>query len=136
MTTADAIKQLQTEHDLIANERDLDGSQFAPALLEALAMAIEVMQGDGDTISRKMAIDGLRKLRPRMIDTYEKDGDTFLKVRACDVNDMLEGLPSAQPEVIRCKDCKHRNEYGHWIGCPILNTDDDNYCSYAERRTE
>lgn len=43
MTTADAIKQLQTEHDLIATERDLDGSQFAPALLEALAMAIEVI---------------------------------------------------------------------------------------------
>lgn len=51
-----------------------------------------------DLISRQAAIDGLSKLRPRMIDTYEKDGDTFLKVRAYDVNDMLEGLPSAQPE--------------------------------------
>ena len=44
MTTTEAIKELQTEHDLIVNERDLDGSQFAPALLEALAMAIEVLK--------------------------------------------------------------------------------------------
>lgn len=44
MTAKEAIKQLQTEHDLIAGERDLDGSQFAPALLEALAMAIEVLK--------------------------------------------------------------------------------------------
>ena len=57
-----------------------------------------------DTISRQAALDGLSKLRPRMIDTYEKDGDTFLKVRACDVNDMLEGLPPAQTEIILCKD--------------------------------
>ena len=44
MTTTEAIKQLQTEHDLIAHERDLDGSQFAPAFLEALAMAIEALE--------------------------------------------------------------------------------------------
>lgn len=51
-----------------------------------------------DLISRQAAIDGLSKLRPRMIDTYEKDGDVFLKVRACDVNDMLKGLPSSEPQ--------------------------------------
>ena len=44
MTTQEAIKQLQTEHDLIAGEHELDGSQFAPALLEALAMAIEALE--------------------------------------------------------------------------------------------
>lgn len=53
---------------------------------------------DGDTIYRKAAIDGLNKLRPRMIDTYEKDGDCFLKVRVSDVNEMLEALPSAQSD--------------------------------------
>lgn len=44
MTTAEAIKELQKEHDLIAGERDLDGSQFAPALLEALDMATEALE--------------------------------------------------------------------------------------------
>lgn len=40
-----------------------------------------------------------------------------------------------QPEIIRCKDCRWRNDGGHWLGCSVLNTDDDNYCSMAERRT-
>lgn len=50
MTTTEAIKQLQTEHDLIAGERDLDGSQFAPALLEALAMEIEALKAQDMTL--------------------------------------------------------------------------------------
>lgn len=59
-----------------------------------------------DLISRQAAINGLDKLRPRMIDTYERNGDCFLKVRACDVNDMLQSLPSAQPEP--CEDAISR----------------------------
>lgn len=38
-----------------------------------------------------------------------------------------------QPEIITCKECRWRNDFGHWLGCPVLNVDDDNYCSYAER---
>ena len=36
-----------------------------------------------------------------MYDTYEKDGDPFLKVRAQDVHDMLESLPSVEPQISR-----------------------------------
>lgn len=43
MTNEQAIAELQKEHDLIQSEHDLDGSQFAPALLEALAMAIDAL---------------------------------------------------------------------------------------------
>ena len=50
MTAKEAIKQLQTEHDLIAQEYDLDGSQFAPAFLEALAMAIEALKAQDMTL--------------------------------------------------------------------------------------
>lgn len=56
-----------------------------------------------DTISREAALDGLSKLR--MIDTYEIDGDPCLKVRAVDVDEMLQNLPSAQPE----------RKKGHWV---------------------
>lgn len=42
----------------------------------------------------------------------------------------------AQPEIIRCKDCKHLFEDN---GCPLrtwrTHTEDD-FCSYAERRTD
>ena len=48
----------------------------------------------------------------------------------------LKNLPSAQTEIIRCKDCKHLFEDNK---CPLrtwwTHTEDD-FCSYAERRTD
>lgn len=47
-------------------------------------------------------------------------------------------MPSSQPEIIRCKDCKWFGE----IGCAISIVDDsdkpteDDFCSFAERRTD
>ena len=63
----------------------------------------------------------------------------------------LENLPSAQPEIIRCKDCKHKpvlDEDGDpefpTERCPCQCDDyyyswipkDDWYCANAERRTD
>ena len=54
--------------------------------------------------------------------------------------DVLEKLPSAQPEIIRCKDCKNSE---HWYRdkrrCFLWAEDgigvfDDGFCSYAERK--
>lgn len=49
-------------------------------------------------------------------------------------------LPSAQPEIIRCKDCKHYE--GGWY-CSIWNNSpgfpmvtEEGYCDLAERRTD
>ena len=53
-----------------------------------------------------------------------------------------EPLPSAQPEIIRCKDCKWgaQDEVGRWfcrsLGCQIGNEDGSGYCADAERRTK
>ena len=49
----------------------------------------------------------------------------------------LMGLPSAQPEIIRCRDCEH---YDPGYAC-CRNNDtfpwsEDDYCSNAERRTD
>ena len=58
------------------------------------------------------------------------------------INKLRESL-STQPEIIRCKDCKHRDKYGcckHWKGLAMgdiqIATDDNDFCSQAERRTE
>ena len=71
----------------------------------------------------------------------------------------LAKLPSAQPEIIRCKDCKHWRQQTNYQGSPLsfgfcesddmwrslygetyevahIDTDDDFYCGYAERRTD
>ena len=51
-------------------------------------------------------------------------------------NDIMR-FPSAQPEIIRCKDCKY-NASSHKCLQPdsfFLVPVDDFYCGYAERRT-
>lgn len=65
---------------------------------------------------------------------------------------VLEKLPFAQPEIIRCKDCKNQEKFfqkdgrrkdgGYYIyGCSLAEGYshvclDDDYCSRAERRTD
>lgn len=48
----------------------------------------------------------------------------------------IKDLPSAQPEIIRCKDCKHLFDDNK---CPLrtwwTHTEED-FCSYAERKTD
>ena len=49
------------------------------------------------------------------------------------VCDRIKRLPSAQPEITRCKDCEH------WTNddCPFAwGKVEDAFCSYAERRTD
>ena len=61
---------------------------------------------------------------------------------------LIRNFPSAQPKIIRCKDCKHFTRDipcvgGHYDGCDewtdngneIMVAEDD-FCSYAERREE
>ena len=51
--------------------------------------------------------------------------------------DRIKALPSAQPEIIRCKDCKY---YMRPHGCGNIDgmatAQEDGHCSYAERREE
>ena len=52
----------------------------------------------------------------------------------------IEKMPSAQPEIIRCKDCEYgeQDEVGRWfcrsLGCQIGNEDGSGYCADAERK--
>ena len=73
------------------------------------------------------------------------------------LNIAIEALQ--QPEIIRCKDCKHWRQQTNYQGAPLsfgfcesddmwrslygetyevshIDTDDDFYCGYAERRTD
>ena len=72
----------------------------------------------------------------------------------CDNLESIQNLPSAQPEIIRCKDCKHRpvdGEDTQGFGvefpdemCPChcedgwynWRPDDEWYCANAERKDE
>ena len=77
-----------------------------------------------DSISRQAAIDAF---------TYKWDG------MVTSVFDVLKELPSAQPEIIRCKDCRWylEDEYGGW--CTEVHespAEENGYCNYAERKTD
>lgn len=88
---------------------------------------------DKDTVYRQAAIDALAK---------ELKG-VFVEYR--DIAEKLIGkLPSAQPEIIKCKDCLHwvrtcgDNQWGlgdcdvfdkHLVMC-------EGYCAWAERRSD
>lgn len=92
-----------------------------------------------DLISRQAAIDGF----------YEMASDIDHLCTVGDYISFLESLP-AQPEIIRCKDCKHFHYDMPYViqGIPVLGhevcdfwgdgckTDENGFCSYAERRTD
>ena len=83
-----------------------------------------------DLISRAVAIDDLHTKDPSMI------WDT------ADVEVWVDALPSAQPEIIRCKDCKYSSPnmvYGCRLERYSYHDDSvrmysEDFCSKAERR--
>ena len=81
-----------------------------------------------DCISRQAAIDLLKQMR--------KDGN-MIPWEGKDVFARIRKLPSAQPDIIRCRNCKFASgdsricmQFGH---SPIGELD---FCAWAERRTD
>ena len=70
--------------------------------------------------------------QPKELDTLIKDlEDEHMKLRE---------MQKAQPEIIRCKDCKH-NPNLSWFGCPMSHLSEAQrpetaWCWKAERRTD
>lgn len=95
-----------------------------------------------DSISRQAAIDALNSLQKfSLIDS--KGCLHGVGVRLKFAVQKFEQLPSAQPEIIRCKECKHnvgvRDNTGfyeydivcdYWESDGLYSTD---FCSYGER---
>lgn len=98
-------------------------------------------------IDRQQAIDALKE-------AFNPSITNFVKAKMA-----IDNLPSAQPEIIYCKDCvKHNKGLGNyevhpdgsttWIwkdsACPLVSWRDKahghefdyQFCAYAERRTE
>ena len=85
-----------------------------------------------DLISRQAAIDAMEESKRIYVDR---------RVIIGKMQDIVSNLPSAQPEIIRCKDCRYYQDNNG--GYPHMNCkwdasetpDADDYCSAAERRT-
>ena len=100
-----------------------------------------------DLINRQAAIG---KCKARLYETamnnigYKCDADEVLRdIAEHRIGIWLGELPSAQPEIIRCRDCKYMTEHYDTDGnvpywsCSEWDsgTDYDGFCHYAERRT-
>ena len=98
-----------------------------------------------DAISRQAAIDALNE----QIEQCNKALGSFgislkdeyaIKVERATLKaykEQLENLPSAEPEIIHCKDCKwwERESVceGHCHEIDLHNVDEDHYCGWAEK---
>ena len=88
-----------------------------------------------DLISRQAAIDAVKKL------AYP---DGYIDEPFEHVTDALRVLPSAQPEIIRCRDCKHSDWYKTIDGLSFCycmehgshGNGENDFCSRAERKEE
>lgn len=89
-----------------------------------------------DSISRQAAIVQL---------SHNKTGDDDCDVVIQNDIETIKALPSAEPEIIRCKDCKHWTQSmgkmnGYGLGrCDFHDADlvaCNGFCYWAERRTD
>ena len=88
----------------------------------------------GDCISRTRAVDALRDY---LVGKRCPDDGT-LTCRLIE-NEVINKLPSAQPEIIRCKDCKHSRFFDPCFYCYEMGGEiivpENGFCFKAERRT-
>ena len=106
-----------------------------------------------DLISRKAAIEVIDAVFP--VDPMKTEYAQGIACGAALAKTYVEQLPSSQPEIIRCKECKHWMPYDWmfsevWrskdiddysedeIGCAYcdMNMGANDFCSRGERRTD
>ena len=100
--------------------------------------AIDLTDGEGnmknDVISRQAAIDALWEIRKEEV----ADGRRFKN--HCSLStavDVIRDLPSAQQEIIHCRDCRKYLRLGCPMGITVFDAPDpDGYCYKVERRTD
>lgn len=88
-----------------------------------------------DVIYRQAAIEVIDAVFP--VDPMKSEYAQGIACGAALAKTYVEQLPSAQPEIIRCKDCKHwRFDHTcreHSLVSPMMANE---FCSRAERRTD
>ena len=89
-----------------------------------------------DLISRQAAIESIRECAEAAHSMHDWDMEQgYLNAIEC-----IEEEPSAQPEIVLCKDCKHKGTKNcvanAWTTIFGVMVKDDFYCGLAERRTD
>ena len=103
------------------------------------ALGTNLAEVGTDSISRQSAIDAFNTNLNELVVGGEENAKT-VENYLNRVLDKIKCLPSAQPEIIRCKDCKYADYMddvkAFWCseGGRGKTVALDDFCSYAERR--
>ena len=125
--TIELLEELKTKDPFDRYEKQNIGIDWA---IDAVKAASSVLTCE-DAVSRQAAIELAMQYCP------DDDGSCSKADRDIrELLDDLENLPSAQPEIIACGDCKHwichDRRCGYWNhGVKPLD-----WCCHAERRTD
>ena len=88
-----------------------------------------------DLINRKTVINGLDYIITELDKLIEEDPLNaeyhHTKKQVEEIKNGVQNLPTEQPEVIRCKDCKYNGECSIQF---VANADDKFFCGAGERR--
>ena len=121
---------------------DSDKPKPTSSKTEQVDHTAEVSRKVDRIVSLQAAIDAVKKNTFRLVFSEEQNYEGHVAWSAEVVySDVIEGalleLPSAQSEIVRCKDC---TRYEKKRGCNLvegLNIATENcFCNYGERRTD
>lgn len=85
-----------------------------------------------DLIDRQMAIQKMRDLYSEDLDAY---GVEIPEMFDCDrAIEALQNLPSAEPEIIYCKDCDQYNPEAQFCDLVQFNFLPEGHCSWGRRK--
>lgn len=73
--------------------------------------------------------------RQKAIDVLKRDEALVRAFGYQHAIEAIQALPSAEPEIVRCKDCKYYNPIGVCIEMSSAVCE-DSFCCWAERRTD
>lgn len=132
----------QFRHDPIDHKRDIEALPSAQPETEERTAEPAQKVPNGDLVSRKAAIDALNEYFARIGKLKRRgltEGEKAIRLGTLGA---IKILPSAQPEIIRCKDCKYSEHWyrdkrrcflWHETGIDVF---EDGFCNYAERRDD
>ena len=89
-----------------------------------------------DLISRQKILKHIEKIRQgvQMMDDTRRASILMNGMYLCEK--AVRNQPSAEPEIIRCRDCKHHDGIRCFRWNSTIITGFDDFCSNAERRTD
>ena len=121
--------------DLISRQAAIDAAALSAA--EWDGMYVQDINGRIREALEKLPSAQSEPIKINIDDFNKEDLERFKKELG---NTPITVLP-AQPEIIRCKDCKYRDENWRrvsvkWLPCMDVRTGSNWYCGSAERRTD